>query len=168
MKQLKIMLGLPRSGKSTYCEQFKNHPNTVVVNSDQIRLALHGARYNRLAEPMVHAITKVVTRSLFNQEYCVIVDETNTTKGSIRQWLEIDPDAEFIYIDTPLEVCKDRALQSKHFDLVDKGVIDRMYRNLQELVWYSRESLEEFNKHPSQKLVFRTIDLLRKEQAACS
>lgn len=133
--KLIVLCGMARAGKSTYCKQFDNKPKTVVVNSDQIRLALHGQRYNRLAEPTIHAITKVMVISLFNQGYICVIDETNTTISSIRQWLEIDSDAEFIYIDTSMEVCLQRAKDTGQEDLLK--IIPKMYENLINLCNYT-------------------------------
>lgn len=142
--KLTVLIGLPRSGKSTYAtkwigyDDYGSNPR-VVVNSDEIRLALHGERYNRLAEPFVHAVTKVMIRSLYNQGYHLLIDETNTSIGSIRQWLQIDPDAEFVYINASVEECERRAIACEQNDLVDKNVIKRMYSNLVNLANYTLE-----------------------------
>lgn len=139
MGHLTVLMGCARSGKSTYAHNWISNgwigKPRVVINSDAIRLALHGQRYCRLAEPFVHATTKVVIQALFNEGYHVMVDETNSTIGSIRRWLEIDSNAEFVYIDTPVEVCQKRAVATGQPDLVD--VIPRMYNNLLDLCNYT-------------------------------
>jgi predicted kinase len=147
MGKLTVLIGLARSGKSTFAENWQqNIPfdneqpyeffhKRVVVNSDSIRLAMHGHRYIRESEPFVHAMTKVMVKSLFSQGYNVLIDETNTTVGSIRQWLEIDPDAKFIYLDTSVRVCQERAMATGQNDLVN--VIPNMYDNLLDLCNYT-------------------------------
>lgn len=162
--KLTVLLGLPRAGKSTYAEVWIDYDDygsnpRVVVNSDQIRLALHNQRYCREAEPFVHAITKVVVRAWYNMGYHLLIDETNTTEGSIRQWLEIDADAEFVYIDTPPDVCKERAYACGHYDLADKGVIDHMYNNLTKLC--NRGKV--FFDHPNEDDLMMTIEDIRKD-----
>ncbi len=144
--KLIILVGLARSGKSTYATKWAYEKNIfnnaielprVVINSDEVRLAMYGQRFIKLAEPLVHAHTKLMARTLYNMGYACLIDETNTTVGSIKQWLEIDPDAEFVYIDTPVHVCQKRAIDTNQSDLLP--VIDRMYKNLQKLQWYSCE-----------------------------
>lgn len=151
--KLFFCIGLPRCGKSTFCQKWANGDilskvsvdydsdnmsykinrlvKRVVVNVDEIRLSLHGNRYEPLAETMVFAITHVMIRTLLNQGYDVIVDETNTTEISIQRLLEIDPNATPIFIDTPIEECKKRAIETGQPDLLP--VIDRIYGNLQRI-----------------------------------
>jgi len=82
-KNLILTVGLPRSGKSTWAKQ-QGYP---IVNPDSIRLALHGQRFEKLAEPFVWAIAKTMVRSLFLAGHdTVIVDATNTTQGRRDEW----------------------------------------------------------------------------------
>ncbi len=52
MKKLICTVGLPRSGKSTWCKT-QSYP---IVNKDSIRLALHGQRYLQDAEKEIRAM----------------------------------------------------------------------------------------------------------------
>lgn len=129
--KLFFLIGIPRSGKSTYCEKWVDNPNhkrRVIVSSDSIRMAMHGQRYEPLAETMVFAVKHIMIRSLLSKGFDVIVDGTHSTKISIQRLLEIDPNATPIFLQTPVEVCKERAIKTNQPDLIP--VIDRIADNI--------------------------------------
>jgi len=116
-----MMVGLPRSGKSTIVKAL----GCPIVNPDSIRLALHGQRYQAEAEPMVWAIAKYMVKSLFLAGHeTVVLDATNLTQVRREEWISHSWKREFVIVDTPAEVCKERAIATGMPDLVD--VIDRM------------------------------------------
>lgn len=114
-----LMMGLPRSGKSTIAQTFKS----PIVNPDSIRLALHGKAFEKLAEPFVWAIAQVMVRALFLAGHTqVILDATNTTRKRRKMW---DSDAwnTYVYfVDTPKDECIERAKRC-HFPV---EVVERM------------------------------------------
>jgi predicted kinase len=118
-KTLLALHGLPRSGKSTICETLRKRLGAPVVRRDAIRLALHGQRYLSEAEPMVKAMSLYMIRSLFEAGHEVIVcDETNyslAARNSLRDpgWFTI-----FYPVDTPPEVCIERAIATGQPDLI--------------------------------------------------
>src|SRR5581483_5422609 len=105
------MVGLPRSGKSTIVRGLSKLHNAPIVRRDDIRLALHGQRYQALAEPFVKAISWVMIRALFLSGHNIVIfDETNFSRAArdaikTNQWRTV-----FYEVDTPPEVCKQRAL----------------------------------------------------------
>ncbi len=132
MKQsrLHFTISAPRAGKSTYCTQWVRFfgesvdcgdpgycPRTIVC-ADEIRLAMHKQRYNRAAEPMVFAVKNFMIKALIGRGMNVIVDGTHTTETSIRRLLEIDLDAVPHLIETPKDVCLERAVQTDQRDLI--------------------------------------------------
>lgn len=187
-----ILIGLPRSGKSTFCnewvsyratiyksgllsdaitpppvrgerkyglivddmagfeesdtnkffkerelEQFfhMNYSNPrVVVCADDIRLAM-GHRWNSNVEGFVHAVKDTMIKAHLLRGCDVLVDGTHTTPGSIKQMLMFDVDAKFVIIDTPPNICKERAKATGQEDLY--SVIDRMAAQLHNI----RESI---------------------------
>ena len=142
MSKLTALIGLARSGKSTFSRGWEEEKDPdgltrLVLNCDQVRLALHGHRWIGKAEPMVSATYSVMINALIlNPKLHILLDDTHTTVSSVRNVLNLDPDAEFIYIPCPVEVARKRAIDTNQSDLIP--VIDRMYDNLQKLCWYSR------------------------------
>lgn len=178
--RLLVLIGSSRSGKSTWAKQWQQTPenkNKVIVNADNIRLALHGERYNKLCENFVHSITEVMVRALFIQGMYICIDETSSTISSIRKWLQIDPDAEVHFQDTAIEICKQRAYDSSQPDLVEKGVIDRHFGNLIKLTQYGYDLQSDDiyqrtgyyecdNKEwdiPSKEYILLAVEYIRKE-----
>lgn len=151
-------IGLPRSGKSTLCDewvkyetdiinnQFQPHINEdicehvhiikedkprVIVCADDIRIALHGCRWSSVAEETIHSIQGVMIRSLLNRGFDVLLDGTHTTQPSIERILSFRPNAQSVYINTDSETCIERAVETRQSDL--KMVIERMRANLEKL-----------------------------------
>lgn len=136
--KLRFLIGLPRSGKSTWATDWvRKRPDEtafprVVVCADDIRLAVTGQRFNHCAEPVVAMIKKYMIESLLARGHDVLVDETNTTKSSIRRNFEADIDAQWTLINTPADVCKERAVDTNQPDLIP--VINRMECQLKALL----------------------------------
>jgi predicted kinase len=107
---LLVMVGLPRSGKSTWAKAAALLHGYPVVCPDQIRLALHGERYSAVAEPFVWAIAKVMVRSLFGSGHPgVILDATNTSRKRRDEWRDPDWDLRFKLVETSYVECLARA-----------------------------------------------------------
>jgi len=131
--KLFFVIGNARSGKSTYCSKWASEkPNRVIVCSDDIRLALHGQRYEALAETMVFAIKHVMIRAHLARGFDVMVDGTHSTSISIKRLLEIDKNATAIMFDTTMEECIRRATATGHLDLTT-GPIQRIANNIAEI-----------------------------------
>ncbi|MBU8921740.1 MAG: AAA family ATPase [Bacteroidales bacterium] len=124
MNKLILTVGLPRSGKSTWAKE----TGFPVVSPDAIRLALHGQRFETLAEPMVWAITKIMVRALFlTGSTTVVLDSTNTTKKRRNTWLSKDWEIAYEVFTTSAEECKRRARMTAQDDLCP--IIDMMATN---------------------------------------
>ena len=99
-------VGLPRSGKSTWAQSYGG--KIPIVNPDSIRYALHGQRYQALAEDFVWAIAKVMVRALFAAGHStVIVDATNTTRKRRDFWQDKGWNTEF----QPIMVSEGRCIE---------------------------------------------------------
>lgn len=142
-----VMCGLPRSGKSTASiDILKEIGNqfTVLVNGDTIRLAITGQRYNPLVEDYVSSIKHTMIKSHALSGMDVIVDGTHTTVSSVRKLenaiidvqnlLDEEVPIGFVFIDTPPEVCIERAVKSNQSDLIP--VIENMSKQRPESVEY--------------------------------
>lgn len=148
-------IGLPRSGKSTFAKDWmvgryrilennkyvklmdyqigivdvmNPHLGRAVVNADTIRLNLYGQRFCDVGEPFVHAVKDCMIRSLLNYGHDVLVDGTHTSEYSRKALYKIDPNAQYVLIDTPAATCKERAIECGQEDLLP--VIDRMSKQL--------------------------------------
>jgi predicted kinase len=122
--ELLLMVGLPRSGKSTYAKSLIGS-DWAIVNPDSIRLALTGQRYVEEIEPYVWAIAKTMVVSLFNAGHKkVVFDATNTTKKRRDFWKDDRWDIYYRHINTDKETCIERAKATNQLDLIP--VIEKM------------------------------------------
>lgn len=120
-KTLVMLVGLPRSGKSTWA-QAEKHP---IVCPDAIRLALHGQFYISAAESYVWAIAKTMVRALFLAGHdMVILDACNNTRKRRDEWCSGMWRRVFHTFTTPAEICVERAREDERPDLI--SVIIRM------------------------------------------
>jgi predicted kinase len=137
-----FMMGVQRSGKSTFATEWVravllNGRPRALVCSDDIRLALYGERYRHEGEPMVWAINGYMVEALLARGHDVLVDGTNTTRPSIKRILEVDINARPFVINTPKDVCLQRAVLTNQTDLLP--VIERCHQQLEELRSYGIE-----------------------------
>lgn len=110
--RLHLMVGLPRSGKSTYCEFYKG--KIPIVSADRTRLLVYGEKFWDAGEELMWAIHRnVVLRGLLEQGLDIVVDETNTTIARRKRIISLAKkygyEIEAVVFDTPVEVCVERA-----------------------------------------------------------
>lgn len=135
MKTLIAMMGLPRSGKSTWAEG----TSFPIVNPDAIRLAIHGQAFVPEAEKMVWTVADYMTRALLTVHDTVIFDATNTTRKRRDALPKGDWEVLFKHIDTDSETCIERA-KEVNFPV---AVVERMHEQFEpleedELRWETR------------------------------
>ena len=129
MNQLIMTVGLPRSGKSTWAKQ----QDLPIVNIDSIRLALHGQRYQGLAEGMVWAVAKIMVRALFLAGHSkVILDATNTTYDRRYAWRDSEWERTYVEIGTSKAECTRRAKSENDQEIIP--VIERMAANYEPII----------------------------------
>lgn len=127
--KLYFTIGAQRSGKSTLGRKWLRRECSLtgeaddgypraMWDSDLLRLALHGERYNWETEPMVFAIKNYAIRALLATGSDVVCAGTHTSRASIRRLLEIRRDAIPVLIDTPEEECIRRAVKTDQEDLI--------------------------------------------------
>ncbi|SFM51529.1 ATP-binding protein [Thermodesulforhabdus norvegica] len=126
-KEFVLMIGLPRSGKSTYVDRFLSEYQLVCP--DDIRKGL-GVKHDRRLEPFVWAVVEAQLRALMERGRPVVLDATNTVNQARSKWIGLAKDygyeVRLVWIDTPLSVCLDRAKQ----DGFPESVLLRMYHQL--------------------------------------
>ena len=133
MPKLGIMVGLPRSGKSTYCRENLMQDN-VVVCPDKIRLALHGQQFVALAEKFVWAVADTMVRTLLMQGHNVVIDATNVSRFTRSSWsrlaTEFDTKLDIYWVTTPAEVCIARNIPGSE-GYLHEDTIQRMSSDFQ-------------------------------------
>ena len=78
-----LMVGLPRSGKTTWARQ----QDVPVVNPDALRLAMHGRPFLTEAEPWIWTMLRTMIKALFlSGHHVVIMDACNNTRRRRRDW----------------------------------------------------------------------------------
>lgn len=110
IKQMIVMCGLPRSGKSTWVNEYHDGSFQVIC-ADDIRLAL-GTQFFKPLENFVWGVHDTAIAAALERGYSVIIDSCNTTVASLRKYQDIASkyEAEFwiYWVDTPLDVCLKR------------------------------------------------------------
>jgi predicted kinase len=125
---LHVMVGLPRSGKSTLARTM----NVPRVELDAIRLELHGQRFVPSAERFVIATAFLMVGSLFRSGHReVLVDACNNTLRRRREWLDTRWQVVYHLMPTPFDVCLERAMRDGD-DLI-VPVIYRMSREWEDV-----------------------------------
>jgi predicted kinase len=113
------MMGLPRSGKTTIVKKLRYKHGAPVVRRDDIRLAMHGQRFQKLAEPFVKAVSDVMIRSLFLSGHEVVIcDETNYSRAARDFHKSNDWHTVFYEVCTTPEICQNRAAATGQKDLI--------------------------------------------------
>jgi len=124
-KKLIILIGLPKSGKTTHARKL----GFPIVCPDAIRLATHGMRYWQPAERMVWALAHQMVRSLFLAGHdTVVLDATNVSKARRDDWISKEWVPEFHVLATPHSVCVERAIAANDQCLLP--IIDKMSEEL--------------------------------------
>lgn len=121
------MCGLPRSGKSTKARQLAQENGWMLIESDAARLALHGQPFIQQSEDLIWASIKWMVRTGFlSGNKNIIIDCVNHTKYRRQAWISKNWKTEWIFVDTPVEVCIERAKATNQEYLI--SVIERMHK----------------------------------------
>jgi predicted kinase len=125
--RITIMMGFPRSGKSTWIKE--NRTNEIVVSADELRKQVYGQQFFAEGEPLMWAIRGVMLKELIRQRVDIIIDETNTKrerrepiiKLAKENWYEV---VGVVTCGTTPDELKARAIKDGMPNLIP--VIDRM------------------------------------------
>ena len=134
---VKILIGIPASGKSTWCEGFLiKNPDWVRVNRDDFRKMLRNEPVTEFKiENMITDISEMVILEALGNKRNVIVDNTHLKMEyieSVVKLVETIADVEFQVFDISLDKAIERdAARSKK---VGEKVITRMYKEYKSLM----------------------------------
>lgn len=129
MKQLAMMCGFPRSGKTTVAEDLKaGNPGSMIFSADLLRLQLYGQRFYREGEAMMWSFHDMMFKLLLQQGVDIVLDETNTMTERRKEYIKLAKaygyEVTCVWVTTDAEKCKQRAIMTGQDDVVH--VIDRM------------------------------------------
>lgn len=133
--KLEILISPPAGGKSTYCDFARDsHDEPVVMSSDEARFLISGDESNQECSGRAFAFMELAVAMLLRQNKNVIVDATNTTRKSRKQWVKIGRQygalIQMTVFRVPADVCKAR--NAKRARQVPEHVIDRMFAQFEE------------------------------------
>ena len=115
-----MLVGLPGSGKSTFCKLFQSCPlKTKIVNQDEMG--------RKQCEKVLLPFVK--------EADVTILDRVNFTKKDRREWLSIvalnPSQCLCIYLTTPSFICIDRAKRRENHPTIKKGGGERIIRDIE-------------------------------------
>jgi len=123
-----LMVGLARSGKSTYIK--KNNLDAVIVSPDRIRKLIFGHQFHKESEDFVWAYAKGMARLLLEQSEDVLIDATNLNFQTREQWYNIakeySANIRIIWVKTSLKECKKRNARGPENERLPESVLDGM------------------------------------------
>ncbi len=154
-------VGLPRSGKTTLAKEYRND-NEIIVDCDKIRAMLvagdPASSYKKENEPIVWATFNALVKSAISNQKNVHIVNTNCNLPLLKKLLEelkkfnaqqnrandteFDLDFYWIIVDTPVEVCKQRALDNGQYTLLP--VIENMKTGFKEVVEEIEKSFHHY------------------------
>jgi len=125
---LTLMVGLPRSGKSTWIKE--NKTDEIVIEQDWIRTNVFGHQFHGPAEPFLFAVVSAMIRTLINQGKDVILDATCLTKDIRNRYIRIAEESnsniKIVWLCTHIDTCCDRNESSPKGQQVPRDLLRAM------------------------------------------
>jgi predicted kinase len=146
--ELRVLIGIQCSGKSTYALDFvSKNPNWIRVSRDDIRMYMFGREHDPSIENMVSTIQDNLIRDFLRKGHNVIVDNCNVKESYRNDLYKIAKSVgnvlykEMVF-DTSLEVCVER--NSKRDRKVPEDVITKFAKLGRDILWGNKKPKTEF------------------------
>lgn len=144
MSKVKILIGLPMAGKSTYVEKVCKNEEYKILSADSIRIMLTGEEnrfkaFKKQNEELVWDIFYESLDVLLRSGKDIIIDNTNCDITYLRPLIntinQYEVDMQFVVIDTDKETCKSRLQQDEsHMEKVIDDMEDKRRETLEYLL----------------------------------
>lgn len=141
---LTILIGLPRSGKSTWAKQ--NAGDAVIISSDWIRENILGESYSYAdsANAIVWTIMDAAVRIVLGQGKAVVLDGVNLTKATRSYYVSIarklGAKITMVVLYTPIEECLRRNADPSTKKLPDEKIV-AMAKTIE---WPDKDEYDEY------------------------
>jgi predicted kinase len=118
---LTIMVGLPRSGKSTYVEKNKKELD-MVLSADEFRYLVYNQKFWQEGEPLMWSIRDIAFKWLLNHKRNIIIDECNLNTSIRRKSITLAKEHGYfirgIHVTTSCENCLARTGDEKLLEAI--------------------------------------------------
>lgn len=129
-----MLIGLPGTGKSTWCQNFKSDQPTTILSTDDIIQSIadkHRLTYNQMFDNLSYSFAEKVMHKIaqyaFDRDDIVIWDQVNLTFKSRAKKLNLVPPRYkkiAVYFDNPTDLSE--RLKSRPGKIIPTEVISRM------------------------------------------
>lgn len=139
MREIKMMRGIPASGKSTWAKQFlAENPRFKRINKDSFRRMLIGDNWDVKIEKVVHQLQEQAIETLLGRGFSVLLDNTHLKE---KYFTEICDLAQRIgnvgvtekWFDVPLDECLKRNSTRLGVERVPEDIVRKMYASIKDI-----------------------------------
>lgn len=123
LEPIVIMVGLPRSGKTTFVEKYLKRYDYIILSSDQLRLSLYKEVFIKERESEMWSMFREMYNYFIQTKSNIIIDSTNLSYENRKYYMDIARENKYditiIHIDTPKDICISRCTDEKLIDVIN-------------------------------------------------
>lgn len=139
MREIKMLRGIPASGKSTWTKQFlAENPQFKRVNKDSLRRMLIGDNWDVGIEKIVHQLQEQAIETLLGRGKSVLLDNTHLKEKYFTEICEIAKRIGNVtvsekWFDIPLDECLKRNSTRIGVERVPEDIVRKMYASIEDV-----------------------------------